>query len=360
MVYHVIGLMSGSSLDGLDIAYVHLEEVRGKWAYEIVEAACIPYNEEWGNSLMHAADLSVSDFLRLDTAYGRYLGERVNEFIHQHELDRKVHFVASHGHTVYHEPRRRTTFQIGDGATIAVVTGLPVISDLRAMDVASGGKGAPIVPIGDRLLWGDYNYLVNIGGIANITVLRNGETIAFDICPANQILNTLAQREGKDMDRDGSMAAQGQLLIDVLAELNEADYYALPPPKSLSNLMARDLVFPVMMKSEHNTYDLLHTMVRHIAEQIALATSKYNPGNAPSKMLVTGGGAFNSFLIAQLQKSLRPYSVAVTVPDATVVKYKEALVIALVGALRWREETNVLSSVTGAAKDTIGGALWMV
>ncbi|HXS35487.1 MAG TPA: anhydro-N-acetylmuramic acid kinase [Flavipsychrobacter sp.] len=359
MVYKVIGLMSGSSLDGLDIVYVHLEEVRGQWAFDIKFADCISYSEEWLNKLIHISPLTISNFLKLNTEYGRYLGEQVNNFIKKHGIEHQVHFISSHGHTVFHEPENKTTTQLGDGASIAAITGLPVVSDLRALDVALGGQGAPIVPIGDKLLFGYYDYWLNIGGIANITVRDHDSLLAFDICPANQMLNTLAQRAGKEMDEDGAIAASGILLTDVLSELDDATYYRLPPPKSLSNEAARELVFPILLESNHEVNNLLHTAVYHIADQVAEAVKRFPHSKELATMLVTGGGAFNKFLMVELQKALSPLNVTVAMPDAIVIKYKEALIMALIGALRWREETTVLSSVTGASRDSIGGALWM-
>jgi anhydro-N-acetylmuramic acid kinase len=361
MIYKVIGLMSGSSLDGLDIAYVQLDEVRGQWTYEILQAACLPYSEKWINALQHASDVNVADFLRLHTSYGRYLGHRVSEFIAKHDLEHKVHFIASHGHTVFHEPESHTTCQVGDGAAMAAVTGLPVINDLRAMDVALGGQGAPIVPIGDKLLFGEYDYQLNVGGIANITVPHPSGTgaLAFDVCPANQVLNALAEREGRDMDEDGTMAEAGSLLSNILEELSTTHYYHQKPPKSLSNEAARNMLFPTLLESDHNNYDLLHTATIHIARQIADAVKGYPHGKEQGKLLATGGGAFNKFLMKQLEKELKPYDVTVEVPKANVVKFKEALVMALVGTLRWREEVNVLSTVTGASRDSVGGAVWM-
>lgn len=359
MVYKVIGLMSGSSLDGLDICYTHLEETRGVWQFEIIHADCIAYSKELTEQLAHAAQFVVNDYLKLNTSFGRYIGEQINQFITQHNLQHKVDFVASHGHTVFHEPEHYTSVQIGDGATIAAVTGLPVITDLRSMDVALGGQGAPIVPIGDRLLFGDYDYLLNIGGIANITIKNTERIFAFDVCPANQILNGLAQNVGKSMDENGAMAREGSVLLDVLSQLNDQAYYQQSAPKSLSNEAAVELGFPFLRESKHDNQDLLRTVVQHIAEQIAAAVEKYPHQKEEAKMMVTGGGAFNVFLIEQLQELLHDLKVKVVVPDAQVVKYKEALVMALIGALRWREETNVLSSVTGAKQDSIGGALWM-
>jgi len=359
MVYKVIGLMSGSSMDGLDIVHVQLEEVRGAWSFEILHADCISYSSKWSNELKRAADINVSDFLKLHTRYGKYLGDQINNFIAQHDLGHKVHFIASHGHTVFHEPEHSTTWQLGDGATVAAVTGLPVISDLRNIDVALGGQGAPIVPIGDKLLFGNYDYLLNIGGIANITIQREGEMLAFDICPANQVLNILAEREGLVMDEDGKIAASGSLLPSVLEQLNGAAYYKQQPPKSLSNEAARDLAFPPLLESGHDNNDLLHTATQHIAFQIAAAVKQYPHGKEHATLLATGGGAFNGFLVSELQHLLEPLKVNIVVPDAVVVKYKEALIMALIGTLRWREEINVLSSVTGALKDSVGGALWL-
>jgi anhydro-N-acetylmuramic acid kinase len=359
MIYKVIGLMSGSSLDGLDIAYVQLEEVRGRWSFEILQADCIPYTDKWSASLRHAGTINVSDFLKLHTAYGAYLGTEVNEFIARCQLGHKVHFIASHGHTAFHEPGQRTTYQLGDGAAIAAITHLPVISDLRAMDVALGGQGAPIVPVGDKLLFSDYDYLLNIGGIANLTIHNNNDVLAFDVCPANQVLNTLAAREGQSMDTGGAMAAQGHMVPEVLDELDNAPYYKVHAPKSLSNEAAGALVYPTLMESAHSSYDLLHTYTLHIAGQVAEAIRQYPHGKDEATLLVTGGGAFNSFLVAQIQQLLTPYHTTVVLPGAKVIKYKEALIMALIGTLRWREEVNVLSSVTGASRDSVGGALWL-
>lgn len=359
MIYKVIGLMSGSSLDGLDIAFVQLEEVRGQWSYQVLAADCIPYTDDMAHNLKHAQQLSVPDFLRLHTAYGRYMGDAVNKFIADKQIELQVQFIASHGHTVLHEPANYTTTQIGDGAAIAAITGLPVISDLRALDVALGGQGAPIVPIGDKLLFGNYDYHLNIGGIANITVQHEGKPLAFDVCPANQVLNTLAEKAGKVYDENGALAANGVMLTDVLVNLNKHEYYARQAPKSLSNEAAVNMAFPALLESAHSTEDMLHTVVLHIAEQVCDAVRKYPSDKEQPQMLVTGGGAFNTFLVKKLQHALAQNNVSVIVPDTDTVMYKEAVVMALIGALRWREETNVLSSVTGASRDSISGALWM-
>lgn len=351
--------MSGSSLDGLDIAFVHLNEVGGKWSYEVMAAETTPYTKEMTEKLRNVQQMDVPKYLRLNTAYGRFLGQAVNDFIDKHNFHHQVHLIASHGHTVFHEPQNNTSTQIGEGASIAAVTGLPVVCDLRNMDVALGGQGAPIVPIGDRLVFGEYDYWLNIGGIANITVPHNGSTLAFDVCPANQVLNGLAEMIGKDMDEDGEMARSGNLQMDILADLNDEAYYIQQPPKSLSNEQAKQLVFPILLESKNDTKDLLRTAVQHIADKIADAVAQYPAGKEKPVLLATGGGAMNGFLMKQLKEALAKHNTDLHIPDKETVNYKEAIVMALIGILRFREETNVLSSVTGASRDSISGALWM-
>lgn len=360
MVYKVIGLMSGSSLDGLDIVYTLLEETRGNWKFDIIEAEVVSYSSDLTKELAGAQQLSVPDFLRLHTRYGRYLGEQVNGFIQKHGFDHKVDFIASHGHTVFHDPVRHTSVQLGDGATIAAITGLPVISDLRSVDVALGGQGAPIVPIGDKLLFGDFDYWLNLGGIANLTARAGEELHAFDVCPANQILNILAERAGKAFDENGQLARSGSVLPDVLEQLAAQDYYAQPAPKSLSNEAARALALPFVSDTAYDTRDLLRTVTEHIASQIAAHAARYPHEKEGAKMLATGGGALNNFLIERLQELLEPQCINLVVPYEQVTQFKEALVMALIGALRWREEANTLSCVTGSSRDSIGGALWIV
>ena len=363
MIYTAIGLMSGSSLDGLDIACVRLEEVRGKWSYEVIAAACVAYEPEILESLQKVNDhkLAVPEFLLFHSHYGHYLGREVAGFMQRHGLDYKVHFVASHGHTAFHAPDKSTSFQIGCGAAIAAECGRPVISDLRAMDLAFGGQGAPIVPIGDRLLFGGYDAWLNLGGIANITLRETDERhVAFDTCPCNQVLNKLAAQEGMAYDVGGALAAQGAVNGALLNALNALEFYAANPPKSLANEYSRNAVLPLIAKANLSTPDALATAVEHIAAQTALAiNSRGSEEAAPRKLLATGGGALNTFLIARIAAHLGD-AWEVVVPDEQTVQFKEAIVMALIGALRWREEANVLASATGARQDSIGGAIWMV
>ncbi|HZF65606.1 MAG TPA: anhydro-N-acetylmuramic acid kinase [Chitinophagaceae bacterium] len=360
MVYKVIGLMSGSSLDGLDIVYTELLEERGKWQFDIIASACYEYEAEWKDKLRTATDLSALDYQLLHTAYGHYLGGCVNRFIQEFGLEYKVALIASHGHTTFHFPQKKMTAQLGDGAAIAAVTGLPVVSDLRAVDVAFGGQGAPIVPIGEKLLLDEYHLFLNIGGIANISCAIGGKHLAFDVCPANRVLNSIALKSGKEFDQGGQMASVGNLNKELLQKLNELWYYALPAPKSLDNSFGADEISSLIRSFGLTDNDSLRTYVEHICYQIKLSIqNNFVLPNEASKLLVTGGGAFNSFLMSRLTEELRTLQIEVVVPESKIVEYKEALIMALIGVLRWRQEYNVLSSVTGAKRDSINGAVWI-
>lgn len=359
MVYRVIGLMSGSSLDGLDIAFVELLEQSGKWSYELRHKACYPYSEQWVLSLRTAHTLSARDYLLLNTAYGKLTGDYVNQFIAEHALDFQVQLIASHGHTAFHLPAQQMTAQLGDGATIAAVTGINVVSDLRSLDVALGGHGAPIVPIGEKLLFPGIDGFLNIGGIANLSWNLDNGYIGYDICPANRVLNMLSAEKGLAYDKDGELAFSGRLIPDLLEALNQLDYYTAPYPKSLANDFGTDHVFP-MLQGSGQTEDLLRTYCEHITDQVVRAVASVKPGPAAaSKLLVSGGGAHNKFLTEMLRHKLLQVNVELVVPTEEVIDFKEAIVMALIGVLRWREEYNVLASVTGARRNSIGGAVWI-
>ncbi len=358
MIYRVIGLMSGSSLDGLDIVFASFQEIRGSWSYEILETLCDPYPTSWTERLRAATELKAFDYQLLHAEYGHYLGKRVNAFIEERGLQYKVALIASHGHTTFHVPDRGMTAQLGDGASLAAETRLPVVSDLRALDLAFGGQGAPIVPIGERLLFGGYSYFLNIGGIANISVTSDPYQ-AFDVCPANRVLNLLASDTGSEFDRGGRLAASGRVIEPLLNALNDLDYYHQAWPKSLANSFGTDVVYPIIKSYDEPVEDLLRTYVEHIAIQVSQAVSRAKIDGNEGRMMVTGGGAFNGFLIDRLREKLMELKLELEVPDEKLVKFKEALIMALIGILRWRQEYNVLSSVTGSRRDSIGGALWM-
>lgn len=353
MQYRVLGCMSGSSMDGLDLAYVLLEENAGKWTFTLEACACKKFDDDWEKILQNITSLGAKELLLAHTAFGKYCGQKINEFIHEFQLDYKVHFIASHGHTVFHEPQKGMTFQMGDGAAIAAQTGLPVITDLRNMDVALGGQGAPIVPIAEKYLWSDCNYFLNLGGIANISYHDGEKILAFDVCPANRILNELAKEKNKYYDENGMMARNGKVHQELLEALNQLEYYKSKPPKSLANEFGLEKILPLIEQQNISVEDKLASYVEHIAWQIAQVCE------APGKMMLSGGGALNLFLVERIQFYLNKKEIEIFIPDENTINYKEAIAMALIGALRWREEITVLQSVTGAAKDSIGGALWM-
>lgn len=359
MVYKAIGLMSGSSLDGLDIVFTELTEQRGKWTYEIKAAETVHYDAQWKQSLANAAQATAYDYLQLHTAYGRYLGEAVNTFIDKHHLYHQVQLICSHGHTVFHAPDKGFTAQLGDGAAIAATTGINVISDLRAMDIALGGQGAPIVPMGEKLLFEQYSLLLNIGGIANLSYRTADQYIAFDVCPANAVLNRLAATTGMEYDAGGNLAASGAVNEALLQQLNVQPYYTLQPPKSLDNGFGHKVIYPLIQSCSLAVNDALRTYTEHIAVQVSNSIQMVMQAATTTQLLITGGGAFNSFLVERLQAAVARYNIAIVLPSAEVVNYKEALIMALLGVLRWREENTVLASVTGAKRSSIGGAVWI-
>jgi anhydro-N-acetylmuramic acid kinase len=370
MIYNVIGLMSGSSLDGLDIAFVEFSETAGKWEYKIKCAACVEYSNEWLQKLKGAIHLSARDYQLLHTDYGRFLGETTNEFIEKFQLQHKVSLIASHGHTTFHLPQKKMTHQLGDGAAIAAETQLTVVSDLRSLDIAFGGQGAPIVPLGEKLLFPHHHYFLNIGGIANISIdskaINNSEfysdkneIIAFDICAANRVLNMLAAEKNMEYDEDGKLASAGKVNENLLSKLNTLEYYSQPHPKSLANSFGTDIIFPLIKDFALSTEDSMATYVEHIALQIKNALLPYFTNNGVQQLMITGGGAFNKYLIERISKQLGEVNFEVFIPEDEVVIYKEALIMALLGTLRWREQYTVLSSVTGASRNSVGGAMWI-
>ncbi len=359
MIYRAIGAMSGSSLDGLDLAFVEFEEQGGKWRFETKAAACYEYDETWKEKLRRAYNLSAREHALLHTEFGHFMGERILEFMESHQLHYQVGLISSHGHTSFHIPEKKTTVQIGDGSAIAARTGLPVVTDLRSLDVALGGQGAPIVPIGEKYLLSEYEYFLNLGGIANISFLHKEDSIAFDICPANRVLNMLASALGKPYDEGGKIASAGKINDPLLSKLNGLDYYSKSFPKSLANDFGTDVIYPMIKDQAISVEDRLRTFVEHIALQLKNSITQVGPPAMPAKLLITGGGAFNHFLVKRIGEVLTELQIEVVVPDPLLVSNKEAIIMAFIGVLRWRQEVNVLSSVTGASRDSIGGALWI-
>lgn len=348
--YEVIGLMSGTSLDGLDIAHCIFTSDANSWKYEIIQAETIAYANDWKQRLSTAENLNAVSFQQLHVDYGFYLGQRVSDFIIKHGLT--ADFVSSHGHTVFHQPDKRLTVQIGNGSSISSKCKLPVVCDFRAMDVALAGQGAPLVPVGDRLLFPEYDFCLNLGGFANVSYEYKGRRIAYDICPVNIVMNALCEHIGKPYDEDGNIAKEGMVSHYLLTELNQFGFYKIAPntPKSLGKEWVTEMVNPLLDQYEISEEDLLRTFCEHIAFQVAKSLNDKPKG----KLLITGGGAYNSFLVQCIRQQVIHEAV---IPDKKTIEFKEALIFAFLGVLRMRNEINCLKSVTGAFADSCCGAI---
>lgn len=351
--FEVIGLMSGTSLDGLDIACVKFNN-DGAWHFDPVFCTSVSYSKTWRQNLSHAIYLNGLELKKLDLTYANFIGQEVRAFMKAHNLTPDL--IVSHGHTVFHQPDIGLTLQIGDGYKIHQATGIKTIADLRSMDLSLGGQGAPLVPLGDQLLFGDFDYCLNLGGFSNISFQLHGQVIAFDICPVNTVLNHLSAQLGKAYDKNGVMAKSGKMIPDLLEKLNKLPYYNTKPPKSLGIEWVNSNMTNLL--AEGHPKDLLHTYCHHIADQIAAACSsvKSVKPNLP-RLLATGGGAKNSFLMELIQEKLNG-NIKVVVPDSVIIDFKEAIVFAFLGLLKELGQINCLKSVTGARKDSSGGLVF--
>lgn len=347
--YNVIGVMSGTSLDGLDIALVKFVEHNNKWLFDLIAGETYEYDKKWKEKLITASSLPVTDFLLLHREYGQFISDRIKDFLE--EYDNHVDIISSHGHTVIHRPDLKTTFQLGDGYTIAKNTQITTIADFRTKDVVMNGQGAPLVPYGDKLLFEEYDYCINLGGFANISYDIKGTRYAFDICPVNTIINFYAEKLSLSYDIDGRTAKKGKLNRELLGKLNQIRFYRSLSPKSLGIEWLEREFIPVIESYNIPIEDKLRTVYEHIAIQIALSTTF----NKDSKILLTGGGAYNKFLVKLIRKRINH---RIIIPDDYIIDYKEALIFSLLGLLRYQNKINCLASVTGALKDTSCGIIY--
>ena len=343
---NIIGLMSGSSLDGIDLVDVDFWH-DGKWHFEIVAKDNYDYNDDWKQRLSDAFYYDHNQLKDIDYQYGAFLGKVTKRFIDKYNLHPEI--VASHGHTIFHRPQEHYTLQIGDGQALANECGITVINDFRTEDVLKGGQGAPLVPIGDKLLFADYPICLNIGGIANVSYDVEGQRIAYDICIANQVLNYLSNRLSLPYDKDGHIARDGNIDNQLLTTLNSHPFYTEKYPKSLGREFFEENIKPLLEKRD-DIADMMATFVEHIAMQIA----KSIDSQLISQLLITGGGAKNKYLVERIQAHTKHQ---VVVPADDIIDYKEALVFAFLGLLRSRNEINVLKSVTGAKSDSSSGKI---
>ncbi len=353
-IHKILGLMSGTSLDGLDLAYCHFKEENGMWSFDIKRTKSISYEAAQQNELKDAIRLSTEDLFQLHNSYGTWLGEQALDFITKNDLE--VDYIASHGHTTHHRPELGFTVQIGSGQHLANASGQSVICDFRTNDVALGGQGAPLVPIGDQLLFQEYEFCLNLGGISNISFNVKGKRIAYDIGLANMILNYITRKIDLEFDKGGELARSGSIHTPMLRKLNDLKYYLLPHPKSIGYEWFLEEVVPIVDSTKASTADLLHTSIHHICEKIAHQIHQ-NTIKAGQKVLVTGGGALNSFLITTLAEKLGNET-QVIIPEKKIIDFKEAMVFAFMGALRAENQINVLSSVTGASRNSSSGVVY--
>lgn len=354
---YAIGLMSGTSLDGVDLVYVKFLAESG-YSFEILESESVEYSELWKNRLSEAFTENGENLIALDADYGEFLSKLILNFIRVKNI-KKIDLIASHGHTIFHQPVKNYTLQIGNGAIMAAMTDCKVICDFRTQDVALGGQGAPLVPIGDELLFSEFDFCLNLGGFANISYADKGTRKAFDICPVNIVLNQYTRSIGLEFDDKGQMAAEGQVHELLLDKLNNLEFYRMSHPKSLGFEYVTESIFPLIEAYTMELKDILRTYAEHAAVQIAKVVNEvenFNPGSN-SKLLVTGGGAYNEFFIQRLKYHL---DTEVVIPDADIIEFKEALIFALLGVLRDQGKVNCLKSVTGARKDHSSGVVYQV
>ncbi|MGE0091138.1 MAG: anhydro-N-acetylmuramic acid kinase [Bacteroidales bacterium] len=343
----IIGLMSGTSLDGLDMCYTEFEFKEDKWNYKIIKAQDEQYPLELKQQLATAQNMSALEYARLNSDYGLYLGRRVKEFIENNGLE--PDYIASHGHTIFHQPSSRFTAQIGSGAGIAAESGVDTICDFRTTDVALYGQGAPLVPVGDRNLFANFDYCLNMGGFSNISFDSGENRSAYDISPVNYVLNHYTRMVGLEYDKDGEIARSGKVNEKLLSKLDNLDFYTQKGPKSLGREWVEEVVIPLIDSFGLSLEDKLSTFCEHVAVQIG---SHIKSG----KVLLTGGGAFNKYLVERM--SAKAPQCEYIVPDSLTVNFKEALIFAFLGALYVYDIPSCLKSVTGAKYDNIGGALY--
>jgi len=349
--FSVMGLMSGTSLDGVDLAYCSFVHQQKKWRFTIHQAETLAYDKAWKNKLNTAHLLPGEDLLNLHIAYGSYLGNLSRDFFAKHHI-RHVDFIASHGHTVFHQPGRGLTFQLGDGNALHETSGKRVVCDFRSLDVARGGQGAPLVPVGDQLLFSDFDVCLNLGGIANCSMVTNRKRIAFDICYVNMALNYLAEQAGKQYDKNGALAAAGKPDKKLLKEFDRMYSKIRKSRPALSREFFVKHIRPLLDQSGNSVNDKLATVV----ESAAVEISRCLKGNRSKSVLCTGGGAFNAYFMYRLLE-VAGDKLNLIIPDEALVKFKEAVVFGFLGVLRVRNEINCLKSVTGARQDSSTGVM---
>lgn len=340
--------MSGTSLDGIDMTYVNFQKNKF-WEYKILFAKTFKYDDLWKKKLECSQDLNSNELKILNEQYTQFLAYKINKFIEENSI-KEIDFIGSHGHTIFHKPSAGYTFQIGNIQNLANYVGKTIICDFRIGDIMLGGQGAPLVPIGDLLLFKNHDTCLNLGGFSNISIKKNNKIIAYDICAVNTVFNFLSKKIKLEFDNEGSNARKGKLIKDLYDKLENLKYYSINPPKSLGIEWVKSKVFPLLEHfSSYSVYDLMHTYLVHISKEIAKNLNQSN------SVLITGGGAYNSFLIEQIRKHTKAELI---LPERLLIEYKEAIIFGFLGVLKFRKEINCLKSVTGSKKNHSSGKIF--
>jgi len=346
----IAGVMSGSSLDGLDIAIVHFSpnsDWQLLWSYDI------PYTPEWVSRLKNYHLLSSTEYVSLKFDFSRYIGELVGDALGDYSGN--VDYVSFHGHTLLHLPEKGITEQIGNGGVLAAILNIPTITDFRTQDVTKGGVGTPLAPLVELNLFKGHDYYLNLGGIANITKLIDAaKLMAYDVCPCNQVLNYFSNQMGKDYDEGGEIARSGTINKNLIDYLNSIPYFDQNPPKSLDNNWIMNEVIPNFPAGKIE--DTLHTFCNWVAECIANEVEE----SKASSLMVSGGGAHNTYFMECLTSRLSSKNCELHLPSKEIIDFKEAILMSLMAYKYINGESNVLCSVTGASSDSIGGALYKI
>ena len=348
--YNVIGVMSGTSLDGIDLVYAKfcLNET---WSFEIVHAETVEYPSNWHEALKELVNTPIEELKAIDTNYTEYIAKVIKNFIIKYQI-KNIDAICSHGHTALHQPENKLTYQIGNRPFLAELIKETVVCDFRVQDVELGGQGAPLVPIGDELLFSEFDFCLNLGGFANVSTNFNRNRIAYDICPVNIVLNHYIRKLGLNYDDEGKIASEGMISVKLLNQLNAIEFYKETYPKSLGLEWVNNTVFPLIDTFKLEIQDVLKTFVEHIAIQIASEINKKHTGS----VLITGGGVYNIYLMDRIEA----HSIQkIIVPKNEVVEFKEAVIFGFLGVQKLRNEVNCLSSVTGAIKDHSSGKIFL-
>lgn len=354
---NVLGIMSGTSCDGLDLCLANFNKEKNKFNYKVIKALTIDFPSILKKSLQNSINLSGIELIKLNKEWSDFAANEINK--HFINKDFNIDLISSHGHTVFHQPNVGLNFQLGSLDVLCANTKIDVVGDFRSIDIAKGGQGAPLVPFGDEKLFNEYDVCINLGGFANLSFDEKGIRKAFDISPCNLVLNHFSSMVGHEFDEGGEIAKTGVLKDSLLNELNSLPYYKnynlndkeVLKYKSLGIEQLKNEIFPLIYRYQNkkqDVQDILNTFIHHIADQIKNAI----PSHCES-ILFTGGGVYNDYLLSVIQDKIGNKSIII--PDKELIDFKEALIFGFLGYLRVNELENISSTYTGASSNSVAG-----